>query len=400
MDLNQGSELQESSGLVLTAGQWGNGGICASRQGEGPVVLVSGAIPGERVEVRVTERRRQYWRAEVRRVLEASPDRIEPLWPEGVRVGAAGLGYVRPDKARAAKTQVLRDQLGHTAGLEPKLVQEVVPVDDGSGLNWRTKVELTVGSDGRAGMKRPRSTEVVPLKALPLAVPAVEALGLLERTWPAGVRLTAVAPSVGKAFYLVDGKPSGRRRQEKVATPAGECSYELAGTGFWQAHQKAPEVLIRAVWEALEPQPGQAIWDLYAGAGLFTLPLAAAGVQVTAVESSSAAIADLRRNARTAGWSLGGAHRAEVLVALRRGIGGSKPDGVVLDPPRSGAGQGVCAALADAGPERIAYVSCEPSALARDLRYLQDAGYRVRSVQAFDLFPATPHLEAIALLTR
>ena len=160
---------------------------------------------------------------------------------------------------------------------------------------------------------------------------------------------------------------------------------------FWQVHPGAAAALTRAVLEGADVQPGERVADLYAGAGLFSVGLALAvgpTGSVTAVERSAAACADLRRNA--AGLAQVEVVRGALTVAVVSGRLG-RPDLVVLDPPRAGAGRPVVEALAglDPPPRRIAYVSCEPAAFARDLRILLDAGWSLGSLRAFDLFPMT-----------
>jgi tRNA/tmRNA/rRNA uracil-C5-methylase (TrmA/RlmC/RlmD family) len=246
---------------------------------------------------------------------------------------------------------------------------------------------------------------------MPLAVEAIQDLGLFSRSWPAGGRLSAVAPSAGEAFCLVDGEPADAIRRERVSCGGREFDYELPAGAFWQLHRAAPAVLAQAVVEAATAAgvgpaaadtglDGLRVWDLYAGAGLLTLPLAAAGAQVTAVEGDRRAVAALRANARRADLKLGGAHGAEVAAALRRGIGGGRPDVVVLDPPRAGAGLEVVRLLVEASPRRIVYVACEPAALARDLAALRATGWEVTALEGFDLFPGTHHVEVVAILDR
>ncbi|MDR2380890.1 MAG: TRAM domain-containing protein, partial [Bifidobacteriaceae bacterium] len=203
-----------SAGTELTAGPWGHGGICASRRDDGLMVLVSGAIPGERVRVEVTEQRRTYARGSVIEVLEAAPSRVRPPWPEGAALGVTDLGHVAPISARQAKGEVVTGLLAQIGGIAWPV--EVEPVGTGAALGWRTKIELTVAADGRAGMYSRRSETLVPLAAMPLAVPELAALGLFERRWPVGSRLTAVAPSAGTPFCLVDGSPADRVRREAV----------------------------------------------------------------------------------------------------------------------------------------------------------------------------------------
>ncbi|MDR0591888.1 MAG: hypothetical protein LBG60_01250 [Bifidobacteriaceae bacterium] len=410
--------------IELTAGPWGNGGVCACRQADGPVVLVSGAIPGERVLAQVTRRTRSYWLARVAAVLEPSPDRVEPAWPEGAALGAADWLHLAPAAARAAKGEVavglLRHALGSDAdgagpgvgagvgarglgdGADPPLgvPLEVEALGDGAALGWRTKSELAVDDAGRAGMFQTGSHRFEALAAMPLATPEIQALGLFDRSWPAGARLTALAPSAGPAFWVFGGARTSRRRREAVTAAGRTHHYELDARGFWQIHRLGPQTLAEAVLAVLQPAPGQVVWDLYAGAGLFTLPLAAAGARVAAVEGSRQAAKDLRANARRSGLELLGVETQAVAKALRAGLPGPGPDAALLDPPRAGAGRAVIEAVAAARPARVAYLACEPAALARDLRLLAAGGYALTALRAFDLFPGTHHIEILALAER
>jgi tRNA/tmRNA/rRNA uracil-C5-methylase (TrmA/RlmC/RlmD family) len=175
----------------------------------------------------------------------------------------------------------------------------------------------------------------------------------------------------------------------------------LVGPGvFWQVHPSAGPVLTRVVRDGLAARPGDRVADLYSGAGLFTVALARmvgpTGV-VVAVERSGPAVADLKRN--TTGLGQVEVIRGDVTPALvARRLG--RPDLVVLDPARAGAGRQVMAALValDPPPRRVAYVSCEPAPFARDLRVALDAGWSLRSLRAFDLFPMTEHVELVGIL--
>ena len=175
----------------------------------------------------------------------------------------------------------------------------------------------------------------------------------------------------------------------------------VVGAGvFWQVHPAAGPVLTQVVLEGLAARPGERVADLYAGAGLFTVALARAvgpDGSVVAIERSGPAVADLKVN--TAGLAQVEVTRADVTAALvSRRLG--RPDLVVLDPARAGAGRAVMATLValDPPPRRVAYVSCEPAPFARDLRVALDAGWTLRSLRAFDLFPMTEHVELVAIL--
>ena len=175
----------------------------------------------------------------------------------------------------------------------------------------------------------------------------------------------------------------------------------MSGSGFWQVHPGAAGVLTSAVVDALDPRPGERALDLYAGVGLFSAFLAervGPTGAVLAVESDAVAVADAARN-------LAGLSQVEPVVdrverALRRGTVGERCDLVVLDPPRVGARRPVVEAVAGLGPRAVAYVACDPGALARDVAIFAEHGYRLEALRAFDIFPMTGHVECVALLER
>jgi tRNA/tmRNA/rRNA uracil-C5-methylase (TrmA/RlmC/RlmD family) len=175
--------------------------------------------------------------------------------------------------------------------------------------------------------------------------------------------------------------------------------FEVTGSGFWQVHPGAAEALLAAVVEGLDPQPGEAAADLYSGVGLFSATLAervGPNGRVVAVESDAIAVADAARN-------LADLPQVEAVVdrverALRRGTVGQQCDLVVLDPPRVGAKREVVEAVVALAPRAVAYVACDPGALARDVAIFAEHGYRLTSLRAFDIFPMTHHVECVAVL--
>ncbi|MCV2396337.1 TRAM domain-containing protein [Actinotalea sp. M2MS4P-6] len=401
--------------LTVEVGPVAHGGHCVARH-EGRVVFVRHALPGEVVRVRLTDAEpgARYWRADAVEVLEPSSDRVESPWPAAGPGGVGGgeLGHVALPAQRAWKAAVVAEQLRRLAHLEPEVVVEAAPGET-DGLGWRTRIELVADPQGRAGMHRYRSHEVVPLDSMPLAVPEIDAPGLLGRRWPAGSRLTAVGPVGGdRPLLLVDGvpwgphgpdrRPTARTSVRERAEVAGRgYAWRVAGSGFWQVHRSAPVALAEAVAEAtrdlLRAGPSTVL-DLYSGAGLFTsvlADLAGESSTVHAVEGDAGAVRDARRNAHDRPGIV--LHRAAVAEALAGGLP-ARADLVVLDPPRVGAGRGVVAAVADRRPARVVYVACDPAALARDVALLAEGGYRLTGLRAFDLFPMTHHVEAVAVL--
>lgn len=404
--------------VTLDVGPVAHGGHCVARH-DGRVVFVRHALPGERVRARLTEAgaSARFWRADAVEVLEPSADRVPSAWPEAGPGGVGGgeLAHVALPAQRVWKAAVVAEQLRRLAHDDRPVVVEAAPGDDErGGLRWRTRVELVADRDGRAGMHRHRSHDVVALTAMPLAVEAADVSAVLARRWPAGARLTVVAPAGGdRPLLLVDGvpwvhgrpdeRPTARTSVRETLPLAGhELSWRVAGAGFWQVHREAPGVLVGAVLDALAVGglDGARVLDLYAGAGLFSVPLAdAVGErgEVVAVEGDRRAVRDLRRNVHDRPWVR--LHQGGVADVLTGGAV-ARADVVVLDPPRVGAGRAVLEAVAATGAERVVLVACDPAALARDVGLLTDAGYGLGSLRAFDLFPMTHHVEAVAVLDR
>jgi tRNA/tmRNA/rRNA uracil-C5-methylase (TrmA/RlmC/RlmD family) len=209
------------------------------------------------------------------------------------------------------------------------------------------------------------------------------------------------------------GEPGGNRTvrgHSHLLQRAAGRTWRVSATGFWQVHPAAADTLARAVLAALRPQPGDTALDLYCGAGLFTGVLAAAvgpAGTVVGVESGSAAVRDARRNLRETPWASVYQGDASQVIA-GRGLPVARL--AVLDPPRAGAARDVIEYLARpapgggggaadaAGERRIAYVSCDPATLARDIAIFAANGWRLANLRAFDAFPMTHHVECLATL--
>jgi len=320
------------------------------------------------------------------------------------------------------KASVIREQLQHLAGLDLNVVVEPVP-GDLDGLGWRTRVQYAVDAHGVAGLRRHRSHDVVGIDWCRIAAPGVVELGVPSLRWPGAATVEAIAGSSGDRAVVVT--PS--RRKAKVGAPATldasvmradpkggidpvrgrpgvrehavGRTFWVGGSGFWQVHPGAAAVLTEAVLSALHPEPGDLALDLYSGVGLFAAalaPLVAPRGAVIAVEGAGGSAADSRTNLR----DLTGArvHEGRVDVVLAA-LGLGRAQVVVLDPPRTGAGADVVRRITELAPRAVAYVACDPAALARDLATFGAAGYRVDWVRAFDLFPMTQHVECVVRIT-
>ena len=443
--------------LTLAVGAPAHGGHCVARPADDPagrVIFVRHALPGETVRARLTEMTSRTWRADAVEILQASPDRVESVWPEAGPAGVGGgdLAHVALDAQRTWKRWVLADCMRRIGGQDVAdavaslpaasaagaVPVEPMPTDAAAqastsarrralaGTATRTRVSLTVTDDGEPGMHAFRSGTVLPLHRLPLAVPAIAEIGLLERSrWRAhyrpGMRIEAVAPSGGEPVVLLDdriltaqARSTGRRRVQEVvdasALGLGELTYSVHAKGFWQVHVDAPQVLVErvvraALGEDLDHAAGGRVLELYSGAGLFTLPLAAlvgTSGQILSLEGNEQAVRDSRRTLHDypAARLATGRVSPRSVRELAGSFTGDRPDVVVLDPPRQGAGRDVIEAVAALGAERIVLVACDPAALARDLGTLLRAGYELGSLSALDMFPHTHHFETIAVLDR
>lgn len=381
------------SALELEVGAVAHGGHCVARY-DGQVVFVRHALPGERVLARVSavEDSGRYLRADAEAVLRAADGRREPPCPAWRDCGGCDWQHAQPAASRQLKAQVVQDALRRFGGVERAVTVEEIPLavpGRPAGLGWRTRARLSVDADGRAGMLRPRSHDVVALSGCPQLDPRLDELAVFDRTWPPGSRVRVVAPAVGGARVLGPG------RHDPVHETAAGRRWAVAADGFWQVHPGAADALVQAVQDALMPEPGERLVDLYSGVGLFGLTLAARHdlAATTLVEGDRAACRWARANAR-------GLDVHVVSAAVERWVRAPRVldavDLVVLDPPRVGAGRAVVTAIAAARPRAVAYVACDPVALARDVATFAGLGMGLLDLRALDLFPTTHHVECVA----
>jgi len=390
-----------------------HGGVMVSRL-DGRVVFVSDAIPGETVRAVISDDSKSaFWRAETVEVLAASEFRRPHIWPEagierppGERAGGAEFGHIGIDHQRELKRKVLGDSLKRMAGIGVDAAVEALPgPEDGTG--WRTRLRLHIADDGTPGPYAARSRRVVPVSSLPLAVPEAVAIAPLAERFAPGGTIDLVAPSTGAPFVLTEGM-ADRIVVERVEGR----EFRLDARGFWQVHREAAATLTDAVAAAVDESlfdPRAFNLDLYGGVGLLAAAVGdrfGATTRITSVESDAAATAHASRN--LVEWRGASAVTGRVEHYLRRlCVSATQAERaqlaratVILDPPRSGAGRSVVESLLDLEPAQIVYVACDPVALARDVALLRDEGYELLALRAFDLFPNTHHLEAVARLVR
>lgn len=410
------------------------GGHCVARH-EGRVLFVRHALPGERVVALVTEgtTTSRFLRADAVEVLEPAKERIEAPCPFSGpgKCGGCDWQHVTPGGQRKLKASVLTEQLAKLAGLTPEEAGwdgSVEPVGGklpaGQVPAWRSRVQYAVDAGtGKVGLRKHRSHDVQPIDRCLIAAEGVTELGIEARDWQGVATVEAIAatgssdrqvvltPREGAQLPIVElDKPVSIARVDDhgglhkvhgrsfVRERAAGRTWRVSNGGFWQIHPEAPDTLVDAVLEGLDPQWGENALDLYCGVGLFAGALAdrvGEDGAVLGIESSKQAVADARHNLAVLENVRIECDRVETLLP-RTGI--TATDLIVLDPPRSGAGRETVAHLAGLEARRIAYVACDPAALARDLAFFREGGYRPVSLRAFDLFPMTHHFECVAIL--
>ncbi|MER5476817.1 class I SAM-dependent RNA methyltransferase [Streptomyces sp. NPDC002734] len=435
-------QAQEKKSLVgeeyeVEIGPVAHGGHCIARTDEGQVLFVRHTLPGERVVARVTEGEEgaRFLRADAVEILEASKDRVEAPCPFAGpgKCGGCDWQHAKPGAQRRLKGEVVAEQLQRLAGLTPEeagwdgtvMPAEGDKVPAGQVPSWRTRVQYAVDPDtGEAGLRKHRSHEVQIIDRCLIAAEGVSELGIEQRDWSGMESVEAIAatgsqdrqvilaPRVGARLPIVelDRPVSVMRVGEKdggvhrvhgrpfVRERADGRTYRVGSGGFWQVHPKAADTLVTAVMQGLLPRKGETALDLYCGVGLFAGALAdRLGDEgaVLGIESGKRAVEDARHNLD--GFDRVRIEQGKVEAVLPR-TGITEVDLIVLDPPRAGAGRKTVAHLASLGARRVAYVACDPAALARDLAYFRDGGYRVRTLRVFDLFPMTHHVECVAIL--
>lgn len=378
---------------------------------DGRVVFVHGAYPGDTVTAEITEVKKNFARATLTEVLTASPLRGEQRCPAAARgAGCCDFGDLDPGEELDLKYGILKDQLTRLAKVEGLPEAELINLPPESG--WRTRVRLGVDAQGRAGFRALKSNDLITEVACTQAVPGLldGIMGEGARTFTPGAEIVVVMDSTDNRHIVETRRAARGRRSEKVTAVlegTGEVTqtadgheFRFPAEAFWQAHRSAPGAYTALVrnWLAEEPlsqSTNPVAWDLYGGVGLFVPALSDSlgeGAQIHSVEMSKAAT-------RAGQATLDGYDVVFHNARVEQQAGNlPRPQVVLLDPPRSGAGAKVVESLAQAGPEAVVHVGCDPATFARDIAAWAEHGYQVTRMTVFNAFPGTHHFEVLALL--
>lgn len=359
-------------------------------------VFVPLSSPGDVVRARITELKKKTAFAEIVEVLTPGPQRVEPPCVYFGACGGCNFQQLSYDAQLRAKLGIIYDCLRRIGKIE---FDDISIVPSPREYDYRGRVRWQIDSQTRRfGYFRRDSHEVIDVEGcLVLAPPLEHTLRNIRANmdWSNFPNDSEVVAACGDGGSVSIRSSAGVDAAMDISFSAAGESYSFSADAFFQAnHSLVPELIELATGGA----SGETAFDLYAGVGLFTLPLARKFQTVISVEDHGAAVDFAKQNLKNTG--LGNVR------VLRSGVGqfvadaAVRPDFVLIDPPRSGTERRVIGDIVKLAPLHISYVSCEPSILARDLRELMDAGYSIDSLTALDLFPQTHHVEAVARLTR
>jgi 23S rRNA (uracil1939-C5)-methyltransferase len=414
----------------------------ADEHGPGKAVFVPFVLEGERVEASLHEQKRGFARGHAEKILQASPQRVEPFCPYFQRCGGCQYQHSSYEHQLEIKAAILRENLRRMAKLELETKISIHPSPPWNYRN-RTRLQVRTVPDFALGYYKFSSHELLPVENCPVSSPlinrAIAAFWQMgrERKVPDGIHEieffanaddtrvligascqpgTASTPirewadSLPSALSGITGivvhragssRVAGAGDAKQVATSGAreiiyqteKASYRASTGAFFQVNRHLINELVAIVTEGFS---GDTALDLYAGVGLFSTVLSRRFAQVIAVESSQTSHADLVHNSPANVKAV----RTTIADFFRSPGSRLRPDLVVVDPPRSGLGESVVQSLVGLGAHRMTYISCDPATVSRDLAGLVSAGYRIEQVHLVDLFPQTYHLESVFQLDR
>lgn len=385
-------------------GSVAHGGHVVARVGE-VVAFTRGALPGETARIRVTDIRSRFLRADAIEILHAHPDRRSALCAVAGVCGGCDFQHAPESLQRQLKLEVIRESLIHHGRLSASRVDELLRdgiVDLGLDTGWRSRMHYRVMSDanggGVVGMYQHRSDALVDASPCVISDPEGQRLSIQSaRNLTPG---TDIYMASGLGGAVVDSISDSRAVvQHRIVVGESAFDFTVPIDGFWQVHPLLAQAIVDRLVRVAQPRPGQSWWDLYAGAGPLSAGLGASvgsTGRVDAVESSPVAVEAGQQALGSLPWVRW--HRSDVRrwLTARAGIMAAL-DGVVLDPPRSGAGRRVLEAIVGHQPGTIVLVACDPVALGRDTAILADQGYALADVCVWDAFPQTHHMETMAI---
>lgn len=424
---------------------------------EGMAVFVPNTAVGDQCDIRIVKVNQRMAFGRLERVIIPSRDRIEPACPVAGKCGGCCFQHISYEAELRAKFKKVDDALSRLGGA-PGILTDIIGADEVT--HYRNKAQYPVGQDAHGtytGFYRTHSHDIVKTDRCLLQSERADRLAAAVCAWMDEHQVTAYSEKTGKGLirhiYVRTGTVSGETHLCIVATrgklPASDdlverltaaepslvgivvninkrgdnvilgehtvtlwgepvlqdslCGsvFQLSPHAFYQVNHAQTEKLYVYALELADLHGGETVVDLYCGAGTITLALAAKAGQVIGVEIVPEAVDNAKQNAARNGvdnvsFLCADAGQAAMMLAEQ----GTRPDVLMVDPPRKGLDEQAIAAIAQMQPPRVVYVSCDPATLARDLKRFAAYGYRAVTAHACDLFPRTKHIETVVLLSR
>jgi 23S rRNA (uracil-5-)-methyltransferase RumA len=418
------------------------------------IVFVEGGLPGDVLEVEIKNVKKTYAQGKLLSINQSSPERVTPACPYFEECGGCQILHMCYDGQLRAKSKMVKDALQRIGGLKEIEVSPIVGMEDPQ--RYRNKAQFKLDNKGM-GFYAKKSHNLVHIQdclnqpeSAADAIKTINALikdlnlsiyderthkgyvrGVLQRTNLQGENMITLIingkdlsqrqaivegilagiPNV-KSIYVNINREKGNvilgrkslcvHGAARLVEQIGDLSFSISPNSFFQVNSKQTVKLYDTIKAFADLKGTETVFDLYCGTGTIGLYLAAQAKQVIGIESVGDAILDARENAglnqiENASFHLGRAEDEMLKIIKEEGV---KPDLIILDPPRKGCEESLLTAINDLGTPRIIYVSCNPSTLARDLKFMTDAGYAIKAVQPVDLFPGTGHVETVVLMSR
>ncbi|CAG0954572.1 23S rRNA (uracil-C(5))-methyltransferase RlmCD [Anaerolineales bacterium] len=397
------------------------GGEAMGRLPDGRAVFVPFGLPGEQVRVELTEDKKNFARGKLLEILKASPDRIAPKCKHFAECGGCHYQNLPYEKQLTAKTEILRDQLQRIGKIENPPVKPMVA----SPLEWnyRNHVQFHLTEDGKIGFVNSSGNAVLPIEECHLPQADIDSfwrdlqfesnaevervslragadgglMVVLESESPETPELEVEADV--SVVHIFDDHPVVLAGEDHLFFNILDKDFRVSAGTFFQVNTKIAEKMVQHLMTCLPVSLSTSLLDIYCGAGLFSKFFAGKSKKVIGIESSESACEDFAFNLdEFDNVELYEGAAEEILPALKSHT--ASVIYAIVDPPRAGIERHALDALIKIQPQMIAYVSCDPSTLARDAARLINGGYRLVEVTPFDLFPQTYHIESISIFEK
>lgn len=395
------------------------GGDALARLPDGRAVFIPYGLPDELVRIRLVEEKERYARGEINEIITPSPERVEPRCPHFGECGGCHYQHISYQEQLRIKEAILKDQLRRVGKVDSPPVKPIR--SSPFPWNYRNHIQFHIAEDGSLGFRKGRSDEIVPVTECHLPeeslnriwplfnlefIPGLERISL--RSGEEGQDTLILLESRGQEPFefsvdlplsaVLQG-PGGEivlSGDDFTVIPVLDFPFVVSAGSFFQTNVPVAEDLVASMLDLLPLAPDTVCLDVYSGVGLFSAFLAPLVKKVIGIESDPSACEDYLYNlAEFENVELYDLPAEEVLPRLEL-----SPDIILLDPPRAGLSKSVLDGVVDLNPDLIAYVSCDPATLARDIQRFNNKGYILEESTPFDMFPQTYHIESFSLLRK